>query len=112
MDLTPAAEDDFFNQGDSPEGFFDNIPDAPPPVPSPAPDARDPRGASANGGPSEPATPLGDGMAVAAAAEGEEDIQKALFVGNYDGAVEVCFKVRWSCLGEGRRALCTVTECL
>ncbi len=26
------------------------------------------------------------------AAEGEEDIQRALFVGNYDAAVEACFR--------------------
>ncbi|KAI8473947.1 MAG: hypothetical protein J3K34DRAFT_161809 [Monoraphidium minutum] len=99
----PAAgggEDFFAQEGDNLEGFFDNLPDAPPPppaAPAGAASADEPpiaRAASANGAPpSEPATPVGGpDMAAAAAAEGEEDIQKALFVGNYEGAVELCFK--------------------
>lgn len=62
---------------------------APPPPPAggeaPAPDGVM-RQLSTNGG--EPIE-----LGASAAGEGEEDIQKALFVGNYDGAVELCFKV-------------------
>jgi protein transport protein SEC31 len=41
---------------------------------------------------SEPPTPLADANSVPESAEREDEIQKALFVGQYDAAVDCCFK--------------------
>lgn len=102
----PSGED-FFNQQehDNPEGFFDSLPDHPTPPADYTPSGMsagglDPNrrasslgGAAANGITGEPSTPMGiDPNHIPEGAEREEEIQKAIFVGNYDGAVDTCLK--------------------
>ncbi|KAF8071322.1 SEC31B [Scenedesmus sp. PABB004] len=107
----PGGED-FFNQADDPHGFFDSLPDQPSGDHGAAAAAAVAAGGGlagtsslgggggsmgaaglSNGGASEPATPMGDPNHVPEGAEREDDIQKAIFVGNYEGAVDTCLKV-------------------
>eukprot|EP00775_Hariotina_reticulata_P008692 gene8692-8873_t len=91
-------EQDFFAQQDDPHGFFDSLPD------QPSADVTAAAGFGAtnssslvptlsNGGAlSEPPTPMADPNHVPEGAEREDEIQKAIFVGNYEGAVDTCLK--------------------
>jgi len=91
----PPAED-FFNQQEDPQGFFDNLPEQPLQATSSLGASAGQshhaghHAADANG--SEPPTPMADANSVPESAEREDEIQKALFVGQYDTAVDCCFK--------------------
>lgn len=85
IEVPDGTGEDFFAQADDPQGFFDNLPEQ---------HSSETGLATANGAPgSEPATPMADSNHVTPEnVEREDEIQKALFVGNYDAAVDACFK--------------------
>ncbi|KAF6262154.1 hypothetical protein COO60DRAFT_1470516 [Scenedesmus sp. NREL 46B-D3] len=99
----PGEAEDFFNQADDPHGFFDSLPeqnsgDSTAAAAAAAAGSSFSLGGAAglsNGGGSysEPATPMADANPVQEGTEREDDIQKAIFVGNYEGAVDTCLKV-------------------
>lgn len=82
------------------ENFFDGLASTTPPGQSPHEGSRGggetPAGAGAT--PRAPGTPKDRPVIDGPPGEGEQDIQRALFVGNYQGAVDACLKVRcWAC---------------
>ncbi len=95
IEVPNQQPEDYFAGPEDPGGFFDNLGES---AAATTITGSSPTHATANGGAaSEPGTPLAgldsaNHAAVSESTEREEEIQRALFVGNYAAAVDACLR--------------------